>query len=362
MFLTSVERALPMLPDNVAFGANPDDIEVNDSSDPEDINAHCAMTHTMKAAAMCGKMIAEEFPEVADSVPTKVETNGLIKSELTTHQLKKRLKAITEQQIEHDQQVISDDPNLLELARRMEDLKSVSARRIFTTTPSAFNTANEISDHIFGNVFLHAVGSHIKPNPPQYCRCGEVYTTAHAHCCILDRRKTITSRHDSMSVGIAEVGRNAGCITILEPSSSYQHNNFKTRIKPDVRVESPDGTSFSIDTSIIHTTAASYLRTDVEQQLATRAKTKSNKYEERERAEGRNFYPFIVTSFGTFHKTAVNVIDKLAELAVKNNRTHSKEAFAKQAMRRLLLTLHLGNSVILEYSWRQEGKKNSDKN
>jgi hypothetical protein len=127
-------------------------------------------------------------------------------------------------------------------------------------------------------------------------------------------------------------------------------------LKPDLVVTSADGKSFSVDTSVVHTAAPSYVKTNVMTQLQNRANAKTKKYKAREDSLGRDFVPFVLSSFGTFHKDALNLLDKIAAHARARNLTWCKHAFRKQAIRKLLYTLHLGNSAVLEYSWTSQNK------
>jgi hypothetical protein len=65
---------------------------------------------------------------------------------------------------------------------------------------------------------------------------------------------------------------------------------------------------------------------------------------------------FVLSSFGTIHKDALNLLDKIAAHARARNLTWCKHAFLKQEIRNLLCTLHLGNSAVLEYSWTSQNK------
>ena len=105
---------------------------------------------------------------------------------------------------------------------------------------------------------------------------------------------------------------------------------------------------------MIHTSCESYVKTEVAQQMNTRAQLKNNKYLAREKSQGRNFYPFVVTSFGTFHKVALDVLKMIGKYALRRKRTWDEHMFVKKAIRRLLYTLHLGNSAVLEYAWNQK--------
>jgi lipopolysaccharide biosynthesis protein len=108
----------------------------------------------------------------------------------------------------------------------------------------------------------------------------------------------------------------------------------------------------SIDTTVIHTTAESYKNAPIEQQLSKRAEAKRTKYKDREAADGREFIPFVLTSFGTFHDEAIELLNRIGTIA-SQNRIMPKEVFVKNTIRRLLNSLHRGNSVLLEYSWQQ---------
>mgnify|MGYP003340931046 FL=1 len=161
--------------------------------------------------------------------------------------------------------------------------------------------------------------------------------------------RSVTTRHDCLVSALVYILKLAGLAAVPEPKPNIASG--ESNLKPDILVTSADKKSFTIDTSVVHTTAPSYVKTNVKSQLQNRANAKTSKYKAREESLGRDFVPFVLSSFGTFHSSALQLLDKIAEHARLRNLTWCKHAFRKQAIRRLLYTLHLGNSAVLEYSW-----------
>lgn len=254
---------------------------------------------------------------------------------------------------EKDYMFVHSDPKLIALARRLQDLSDENARRIFTTHPTKFNMDTQMNDEVYSQLALHALGVHGKADAPKVCKCGKQFTPAHPHGCVKVRRKAVTARHNGLYMTLGRICQDAGYIATFEPKTHPEDDPSNKR--PDILVVSAadDEKSFSIDTSVIHTTSASYLKTMVSDQLQTRANTKTKLYQAREGALGREFIPFIVTSFGTFHADAINLLDRIAVHARARNLTPCIDAFKKNAIRRLLYTLHLGNFAVLEYAWSQ---------
>ena len=166
------------------------------------------------------------------------------------------------------------------------------------------------------------------------------------------RRKAVTARHNSFYTTLSQICTEAGYVATVEPHTRFEDDPSNKR--PNILVASADGPSFSIDTTVIHTSSESYVKTEVAKQMKTRAQFKNTKYLAREQSPGRNLCPFVVTSFGTFHDGALDVLKKIGEHALKRKRTWNVDMFVKQAIRRLLYTLHLGNSAVLEYAWNQK--------
>jgi hypothetical protein len=343
LFMTSTERAIASFPDNIPMSSD----AVDDDEDEHGVGF--AKTPTMQSAVNCAIMLENEVGALLKSqLPTVVGANGMLIP--TGANLKVRNKEITAALGQVDKETIASKPQLQELARRLEDLCDVNARRIFTATPSAFNLDTALNNRVFCNIVLHALGVHIKPDAPTHCcTCKQLYTPAHPHCCITERRKAVTTRHDCLVYALVYIIRQAGLAAVMEPKPNIASG--EPNLKPDVLVTSADGKSFTIDTSVVHTTAPSYVKTNVKSQLQNRANAKTSKYKAREESLGRDFVPFVLSSLGTFHSSAIQLLDKIAEHARLRNLTWCKHAFRKQAIRRLLYTLHLGNSAVLEYSW-----------
>jgi hypothetical protein len=138
----------------------------------------------------------------------------------------------------------------------MQDLKDTNASRIFTAHPTAFNIDGNTTDATFKNDLLHALGCFTGANPPKTSKCEKEYTPSHAHCCVVDRRKAVTSRHDILINVLSNVCREAQCHTI-EPTSSRPKD--QPRIRPDLRIDMQDTSGqtqvkVSLDTTMVHTT------------------------------------------------------------------------------------------------------------
>ncbi len=303
----------------------------------------------MHAAKMLEKEIGKSLkPE--HSLPQTIGENGLLAS--SGSKLKERNKAVTAAMDDRDAETISTFSSLAELIRRMEDFSDINARRIITTHPNAFNMDTELNDRVFCNIVLQELGLHIKSDPPKTCVCGRAYTPAHPHGCVKLRRKAVTARHNSLAATLAQILIEAGFVVTIEPQTGVDFDPSKK--KPDLLVESASGRSFSIDTTVIHTTSESYVKTGVASQMNTRAKLKKTKYTARESSANRDFFPFVVTSFGSFHSEALNLLKRIGDHAVKRKLTWNSDMFVKKAIRRLLYSLHLGNSAVLEYAWNQK--------
>ena len=270
---------------------------------------------------------------------------------------KQRQKAITDALGVRNKETIATmvaaktDPSYEVLARRMEDLSSVTARRLWTTHPHAYGTGKGFRNGPYRIIFLHAIGMHISNNIPAKCACNQEFTPDHPHCCVEIRRKAVTDRHDSVTKTFGDICKDAGCQVTLEPTMRLANQKEKQANKrADAIITTPDGKTFSIDTSVIHTTAKTYASITVTDQLANRAQTKAGKYAHIAQAHNHSFYPFIMTSMGTFHNKALDVLTHIAKIAKEQARAHCDKVFLKQAINRLLSTLHRGNIHLLQYA------------
>ena len=338
VFMTAAERAVPFFPDNRSYGA------------------HDKPSSTMAAALEAAKLIRKDLKIEDDhTLPSSIKDNGLLAH--TGCDLKKRQKAITEALGVRNKETIAAkiatkiDPGYEILARRMEDLSSVTARRLWTTHPHAYGTGKGFRNGPYRVIFLHALGMQINKKVPAKCACNLDYTPDHPHCCMEIRRKAVTDRHDSITRTFGDICKDAGCQVTLEPTMRRANQQVKQSNKrADAIVTTPDEITFSIDTSVIHTTAKTYTRIAVGEQLNNRAQAKIDKYAHITQHQNSKFYPFIMTSMGTLHEKAINVLEYIAGIAKEQARAHCEKIFLKQAINRLMDTLHRGNIHLLQYA------------
>ena len=174
----------------------------------------------------------------------------------------------------------------------MEDLSSVTARRLWTTHPHAYGTGKGFRNGPYRVIFLHALGMQINKKVPAKCACNLDFTPDHPHCCMEIRRKAVTDRHDSITRTFGDICKDAGCQVTLEPTMRRANQQVKQSNKrADAIVTTPDGITFSIDTSVIHTTAKTYTRIAVGEQLNNRAQAKIDKYAHITQHQNSKFYP-----------------------------------------------------------------------
>jgi hypothetical protein len=86
------------------------------------------------------------------------------------------------------------------------------------------------------------------------------------------RRKAVIDRHNSVTTAICKMADKAGCQVTAEPKMRKANQQAKKpNVMADALVATPDGTTFSVDTSVIHTTAQTYEKQTIKMQLQTRA-------------------------------------------------------------------------------------------
>jgi hypothetical protein len=338
VFMTAAERAVPFFPTNRTYGA------------------HDQPTQTMAAALAAAKLIRSDL-KIQDehTLPSSIRDNGLLVH--TGCDLKQRQMAITDALGARNMETIASkaaeksDPGYEVLARRMEDLSSTSARRLWTTHPHAYGTGKGFRNGPYRIILLHALGMHISNKVPAKCACNHAFSPDHPHCCVDIRRKAVTDRHDGITKTFGDICKDAGCQVTLEPTMRLANQQVKQSNKrADAIVTTPDGTTFCIDTSVIHTTAKTYTNISVADQLNNRAQMKIGKYAHIAQAQKQKFYPFILTTMGTFHDQAIGVLTRIANIAKEQARAHCEKAFLKQSINKLLDTLHKGNIHLLQYA------------
>jgi hypothetical protein len=85
--------------------------------------------------------------------------------------------------------------------------------------------------------------------------------------------------------------------------------------------------------------------------LEYRANAKKTKYLNDEKRSNRDVYPFILSSLGSFHRTAIDkVLLKIARLAHSLDPTHSKNADMKRYGRLLIFALNRSNVSLMKKS------------
>ena len=78
---------------------------------------------------------------------------------------------------------------------------------------------------------------------------------------------------------------------------------------------------------------------------------KHNTYFASEQYIRRDFFPFVMSSLGSFHKTAIDkVLIPLAKLARLKDPSRSKNAHLKRFIRSILIALHRSNSYLMNQS------------
>ena len=229
------------------------------------------------------------------------------------------------------------------LLTRLNDLSSDTAIR-YTTQLIPSSSALLLSNKSFIDYQQHILGVHSSPLPSSLCpNCHESYQHDHNQYCILSRKTSCNSRHDDISTTIANIAREIGVYASITKRRNYN----ESRLRTDVEFRFKDGRSpVSTDISVIHTTSPSYIQTSIPLQLQNRFTIKNKTYKSREASFNRNFIPFIITSFGTIHKSSLDLLHLLGKIAVQNRLFSSSEAFVNSATARILTTLHQGNGLI----------------
>jgi hypothetical protein len=169
----------------------------------------------------------------------------------------------------------------------------------------------------------------------------------HPHACTGIRRRGVTERHDDVIRALADFAKQYGISTSIEPKP-YEGSSES----PDLLLRFPDRErSLTVDVTIVHPLCESNTRTsDI---LRARANAKNVKYAAKEREHGRDFFPFVLTSFGALHLDAIDRgLRPIAQRASVRSRMIDPNFFLQKLIRMLTLCIYKGAAECFQQSLR----------
>ena len=196
------------------------------------------------------------------------------------------------------------------------------------------NTPTLLSDEAFEAAIIHRLDlplSSIRPHSS--CRCGKRLDPTHLFCCAKNKRNGILKRHDIVKLKLAALARNAGLDVEIEPSHWLDEDDQPSvGRRPDLTILGL-GRPIYVDVSIACALAPSHRRIVIssgstERLLEAREQRKFDYYEALTLQHGAQFYPFVMSSSGSFGNEAVKLLQTLARATSNLNSSVSfKEAF-----------------------------------
>ena len=233
-----------------------------------------------------------------------------------------------------------DCPQLLQ---RLMDLKSDHAQGFLRMVPVQASSGRflPLADRFCTVIFKGILGvssDHLHPDAK--CICGGRLDVNHAHRCVLNKRKAVTTRHDAIVKSLGEAAEAAGCSVVFETRNKINDQ------RPDCTLTLNDksGTIIDVDVSVVH--AACDPTRDIQSQLKTREQQKMNKYSSTSTACGHEFVPFALTSMGTLGPKAEELLRRIAKHSVIAVFQRNLGVFEREVSLRLMAALHRGNYVV----------------
>lgn len=226
---------------------------------------------------------------------------------------------------------------------RWQAIKANYAGLWITTAPT--HHSFRLSDNHFRAAVRIRMG--LKPHEDiRFCRCQKSFTTEPEHllsCRYLMNMTTI--RHNNIRDALTRLANRLHVTVMSEPTVDYKDHErcdafFLFNLKPTM-----------IDVSVVHPLANSYNAVAAIPLGAAlkREKSKIQKYQDRVRAIGCDFYPFVIETTGGFGPQAEKFIGKFVE-QVRSTSTQSllQGSVANYIRKTVAFALCTGNGLLYE--------------
>ena len=196
------------------------------------------------------------------------------------------------------------------------------------------NTPNILSDEAFEAALIHRLNLPLSSLPPNAsCRCGKPLDVTHLFCCAKNKRNGLLKRHDAIKFKLAAVARAAGLDVEIEPNHWLDEDDQPEEgRRPDLTILGL-GRPIFVDVSVACPAAPTHRRRVVSSGSTThllreREKRKLDHYESLTLNNGAQFFPFTLTSSGSFGEKAIKLLQILARATADLNSSISfKDAF-----------------------------------
>ena len=207
-----------------------------------------------------------------------------------------------------------------------------------------------MSDHNLVFALRHRLGLYPRQSLTAYAhmRCllcdGAMPQHDHFHSCRPLRGSIVTDRHNAMLKVLATLTREAHCNFWLEPRivapggrrRPRQASRHPPRLHHVTRIHRS-----MLDVSVTNPTSPSYLRPGNERHCRDVELLKVHKYRDLALADGCEFVPFVMESYGTWGQQAVHFLRELA--ASHSNDPEAAAAFYRRSVAACSFALQAGN-------------------
>jgi len=169
----------------------------------------------------------------------------------------------------------------------------------------------------------------------------------HALSCVALSGANMTLRHNSVVSLLAQFCSLMGCPSRIEPLGCSDDSNER----PDIQMDLMDDTVLA-DVTITHAAAKSHRKAVAAQRSADcvgdASETRKNrKYAEDARQQHKKFLPFVLYTYGGFHRTALTVISAMANSLEPARCLLSPAAWRHQLMQSIAIAIQRGNAGIM---------------
>lgn len=226
--------------------------------------------------------------------------------------------------------------------QRMISSSATNASAWLTVIPSSPELSLADTDYILA--VRHRLGLPSADGLPVKCACNMALSSdvSHFHSCRLQKRTSITARHDLVVRTLAKLFKQVGAVVHIEPRV-YGSD----RLRPDMEITFPERTML-LDVAICHPTSPSRTSSTPLKSAADAEKVKITKYAALAAKQAATFQPFVLETYGAFGKRASEVLKMLRIAAAKSvfALPIALDSFAAHAARTLSVALQKGNALV----------------
>lgn len=247
----------------------------------------------------------------------------------------KKLQSALSAQVElRAAQILTNGPATSRADRqRLASCASRNAGAWITVVPTSSEV--RLSDTEYRQAMRLRLGLPVAEGLPVRCFCDADMRrdSSHYYSCGQLKRSAITTRHDRVVQCLAGLFRSAGAVVHVE-----QRIEGTSRHRPDLLIITPDKSVF-VDVAIIHSSAPSRSTISVEAATGAMEADKKAKYLPLAQLQGASLLAFVMDSYGSWGKQAVEVLGLLKELEVEK----LSRVLAAQT---LAVALQRGNALV----------------